>query len=78
MKRALAIAACLLVAACASPTMKMSDQQIFSLSDDQLCSYKNNYRDEPRLEAELAERQRRTGGRDAVDAAFMRLAILCF
>lgn len=44
------------VAACASPTMKMSDAQIMALSDDRLCSYKNNYREEPRLNAELDAR----------------------
>lgn len=55
-KAVLSIAAVLLVVACASPTMKMSDQQIVSLSDDQLCSYKRNYREEPRLNEELARR----------------------
>src|SRR5690606_32249145 len=56
MIRFFAIAAFLTLAACASPTMKMSDRQIMALSDDQLCHYKNNYRDEPRLEAELTAR----------------------
>lgn len=56
MKRFLTMAVVLLVAGCASPTMKMSDQEIASLSDDQLCSYKNSYREEPRLNAELARR----------------------
>lgn len=56
MIRILSIFVVLFLAACASPTLKMSDQQIMSLSDDQLCSYKNNYRDEPRLNAELAAR----------------------
>lgn len=56
MIRIFAIAAVLTLTACASPTMKMSDQQIMSLSDDQLCSYKNSYREEPRLNAELNAR----------------------
>jgi hypothetical protein len=56
MKKLLAFLGLLVLAACASPTMKMSDQQIVSLSDDQLCSYKNNYREESRLNAELARR----------------------
>lgn len=34
----------------------MTDQQIQSLSDDQLCSYKNGYRAEARTEAEIARR----------------------
>jgi hypothetical protein len=56
MRKILSLLAVLIVAACASPTMKMSDHDISSLSDDQLCSYKNNYRSEPRLNAELARR----------------------
>lgn len=56
MTRLLALMAVLALAACASPTMKMSDQQIATTSDDQLCSYKNNYREEPRLNAELTRR----------------------
>ncbi len=56
MKKILAITAILMLAGCASPTMKMSDQQIASLGDDQLCNYKNNYREEPRLNAEMARR----------------------
>lgn len=56
MKKMIAIAVCLFVGACASPTMKMSDPQIMSLSDDQICSYKNNYKEEPRLNAEMARR----------------------
>jgi len=46
----------LFLAACASPTLMMPDGQIMALSDDQLCHYKNNYRDEPRLDAEIAAR----------------------
>jgi len=56
MRKILSIAIVLFVAACASPTMKMSDQEIANLSDDQLCSYKNTYREEPRLNNELARR----------------------
>lgn len=56
MTRFLAFIAVMVLAACASPTMKMSDQQLVSLSDDQLCAYKNNYREEPRLNVELARR----------------------
>ena len=56
MKKSLALFGLLFLAACASPTMKMSDQQIYSLSDDQLCNYKTSYREEPRLNAELARR----------------------
>ena len=52
----LILIACLGLAACASPTMKMSDQEIANLSDDQICSYETSYRDEPRLNAELARR----------------------
>lgn len=36
--------------------MKMSDQQIASLSDEQICNYKRNYREEPRLNDELMRR----------------------
>lgn len=46
----------ILLAACASPTFEMPPQQIASLSDDQLCRYKNNYRDETKLEMEIAKR----------------------
>lgn len=56
MRKIAAFAALMLLAACASPTLKMADQQIASLSDDQLCTYKNNYREEARLNAELARR----------------------
>jgi len=48
--------AVLMVAACASPTLMMPDAQIAALSDDQLCHYKNNYRDEPRMDGEIAAR----------------------
>lgn len=46
----------LAVSACASPTFQMSPEQIASLSDDQICNYKNNYRDETKLELEIARR----------------------
>jgi len=42
--------------ACASPARNLIDAQIHDLSDDQLCSYHNNYRSEPRIEAEIAKR----------------------
>lgn len=45
-----------LLTACASPTFQMSPEQVASLSDDQICSYKNNYRNETKLEVELARR----------------------
>ena len=41
---------------CASPTLMMPDAQILSLSDDELCHYKNTYRSEPRLDGEIAAR----------------------
>lgn len=44
------------LSACASPTFNMSDAQIRALSDDQLCSFHNNYRAEARAEAEIAAR----------------------
>jgi len=34
----------------------MTDQQVRGLTDDQLCEYKNNYRDEYRTEAEIGRR----------------------
>ena len=42
--------------ACASPTFQMSPEQVASLGDDQLCAYKNSYRSETKLEAEVARR----------------------
>ncbi len=56
MRKFLAIAAIGLLAACASPTFQMSPEQVASLSDDQICTYKNNYRNETKLEAEIARR----------------------
>lgn len=56
MTRLAAIALILVLAGCASPTMKMSDNEIHGLNDDILCHYKNNYRDEMRLDAEIARR----------------------
>lgn len=44
------------LAACASPARNLIDAQIRDLSDDQLCHYHNNYRAEPRVEAEIAAR----------------------
>ncbi len=47
----------LLLTACASPTFQMSPEQVASLSDDQLCSYQNNYRDETKLLDEISHRK---------------------
>ncbi|PZQ45686.1 MAG: hypothetical protein DI551_06665 [Micavibrio aeruginosavorus] len=44
------------VVSCASPARNLIDAQIHDLSDDQLCVYHNNYRSEPRVEAEIAAR----------------------
>ena len=44
------------LAACASPALNMPDGQIRAIGDDQLCSLQNNYRSEPRVEAEIAAR----------------------
>jgi hypothetical protein len=55
-KKSVIICVLLVLSGCASPTMKMSDQQIASLSDDHLCSYKRGYREEARLNEELARR----------------------
>lgn len=44
------------LAACASPTFNMTDDQIRALGDDQLCHYHNSYRAEARAEAEIAAR----------------------
>lgn len=41
---------------CASPTFTMTSEQVRALSDEQICTYKNNYRDETKLEAEIARR----------------------
>ena len=46
----------LLLTACASPTFEMTPAQVASLSDDQICKYDNNYRDETKLELEIAKR----------------------
>lgn len=46
----------IVLTACASPARNLIDAQIHDLSDDQLCSYHNNYRSEFRVEAELAAR----------------------
>ena len=42
--------------ACASPALNLNNAQIRGLSDDQLCSYHNNYRSEARVDAEIAAR----------------------
>jgi hypothetical protein len=46
----------LTLTACASPVMKMSDAEVKSLSDDQLCRYDNAYRSEARTTREIARR----------------------
>ena len=50
----LAFVVCL--AACASPTFQMTPEQVRAIDDAQLCSFKNNYRAEAKLEAEVARR----------------------
>ncbi len=52
----LALFAVLGLSACASPTFQMTPEQVRGLSDDELCHYKNNYRDETKLDAEIARR----------------------
>lgn len=56
MRRQLALGLVLLLGACASPTFEMTQAQVASLSDSEICKYKNNYRDETKLEAEIARR----------------------
>src|SRR5687768_2498375 len=56
MKYLLTIMLALTMIGCSSPVELMNDQQVGALSDDQLCSYKNSYRDEYRTEAEIARR----------------------
>jgi hypothetical protein len=56
MKRALILALVCIVVGCSSPAELMNDQQVRALSDDQLCDYKNSYRDEYRTDAEIARR----------------------
>lgn len=56
MKKFYLLSAALLLSACASPTLQMTQAQVASLSDDQVCKYKNNYRDETKLDAEIAHR----------------------
>jgi hypothetical protein len=56
MKHLLTIAAVLALTACASPTLKMTDQEIASLNDSQLCDYKNNYSQDDRRDREIARR----------------------
>jgi hypothetical protein len=48
---------CLFLGACSSPALQMSAEQIRTLSDDQLCSYKNSYAAEPKTELEIAKRK---------------------
>ena len=55
-KKILVIAAVGFLAACASPTFQMTPTQVSSLSDEQLCQYKNGYRAETKLEAEVSRR----------------------
>lgn len=56
MRYPLILIAVLGLSACASPTFNMTDGQIRSLSDDQLCSFHNSYRAEARTEDEIAAR----------------------
>ncbi len=57
MNRFIAFFAVLLLAACASPALKMTPQEIQSLSDERLCSIHNGYDREPRVEAEVNRRR---------------------
>lgn len=56
MSRFLPILGIIVLAGCASPTFQMTQAQVAALSDDQLCSFKNNYRSETKAEAEIARR----------------------
>ena len=56
MKYALVLGLICIIAGCSSPAELMNDQQVRGLSNDQLCDYKNNYRDEYRTEAEIGRR----------------------
>ena len=56
MRKFLTIVAVLGLGACASPALNMQDAQVRNLSDDELCRMHNNYRSEPRVEAEIAGR----------------------
>lgn len=56
MKRYLVIVLVCIITACSSPAELMNDQQVRALSDDQLCDYKNAYRNEYRTEAEIGRR----------------------
>jgi hypothetical protein len=51
-----AVSVFLILSGCASPALNMTNQQIAQLSDDQLCSFQNNYRSESRTKAEIARR----------------------
>lgn len=57
MTRFIAFAAVLFLAACASPALKMTPQEISALSDERLCSIHNGYDREPRVEAEVNRRR---------------------
>lgn len=46
----------MILAGCASPAMNFTDAQVQALGDEQLCTYRNNYRSESRTEAEIARR----------------------
>lgn len=56
MKKLLILSVALSLGACASPTFEMTPAQVASLSDDQLCKYENNYRDETKLDLEISRR----------------------
>lgn len=47
----------LLLAGCGSPLGDMTPQQISTLSDDQLCAYRNNYPYEEKTELEIGKRK---------------------
>ncbi len=57
MKKVFLILLSVTLTSCASPVLQMTDAQVRSLSDDQLCRYDNAYRAEPRTTNEIARRK---------------------
>jgi hypothetical protein len=49
MRKIILFAALGFMTACASPTFQMTPEQVAALSDDQLCTYNNNYRNEAKM-----------------------------
>ncbi len=56
MKRTVCVILLLALSSCASPTFQMTPEQVAGLSDDQLCNYRNNYRGETKMNAEIERR----------------------